>query len=70
MDGSGREDADAAVAAAERAFGIWRRMSAISRCELLHELADRCKGKMEEIARLMTMEGGKPLKENIDEIGL
>ncbi len=64
-----REDADTAVAAANKAFGIWRRMTAVSRGELLHEVADRLKARTEEIARLLTMEGGKPLKENIDEVG-
>lgn len=68
MDGSS-EDAEAAVAAAGKAFGIWRRMSAVSRGELLHEVADRLKRRTGEIARILTLEGGKPLKENIDEIG-
>jgi len=68
QDGS-REDADAAVVAANKAFGIWHRMTAVSRCELLHEVADRLKARTEEIARILTLEGGKPLKENIDEVG-
>lgn len=68
LNGS-REDADAAVVAANRAFGIWRRMTAVSRGELLHDVADRLKARTEEIARLLTLEGGKPLKENIDEVG-
>ena len=67
LDGS-REDVDAAVAAANKAFEIWRRMTAVSRCELLHEVADRMKARTEEIARLLTLEGGKPFKENIDEV--
>jgi betaine-aldehyde dehydrogenase len=68
LDGSS-EDVDAAVAVANKAFNAWSRMSALSRCELLHEAADRLKARTEEIARLLTMEGGKPLKENIDEVG-
>jgi len=68
LDGN-REDADAAVAAANKAFGMWRRMTAVSRGELLHEVADRLKARTEEIARILTLEGGKPLKENIDEAG-
>jgi len=68
LDGS-RGDADAAVVAAKKAFGIWHRMTAVSRGELLHEVADRLKARTEEIARLLTLEGGKPLKENIDEVG-
>ena len=68
LDGS-RADADAAVVAANKAFGVWRRMTAVSRGELLHEVADRLKARTEEIARLLTMEGGKPLRENLDEVG-
>lgn len=68
LNGS-RKDTDAAVLAANKAFDIWRQMPAPSRCELLHEVADRMKARIEEIARLMTLEGGKPLKENIDEVG-
>lgn len=68
LDGS-HEHADAAVVAANKAFGIWRRMTAVSRGELLHEVADRLRARTEEIARILTLEGGKPLKENIDEVG-
>ncbi len=68
LDGS-RADADAAVVAANKAFGVWHRMTAVSRGELLHEVADRLKARTEEIARLLTMEGGKPLRENLDEVG-
>jgi len=68
LDGS-REDADAAVVAANKAFGTWRRMTAVSRGELLHEVADWLKARTEEIAHILTLEGGKPLKENIDEVG-
>ena len=68
LDGS-RADADAAVVVANKAFGVWRRMTAVSRGELLHEVADRLKARTEEIARLLTMEGGKPLRENLDEVG-
>ncbi len=64
-----RDDADAAVVAANRAFQVWRRMPAGSRGELLHEVADRMKARTDEIARILTLEGGKPLKENIDEVG-
>lgn len=64
-----REDADIAVTAANKAFDLWRRMSAASRSELLHEVANRLKSRTQEIARTLTLEGGKPLKENIDEVG-
>lgn len=68
LNGS-REDANAAVIAAGKVFEDWRRMPAAARGELLHEVADRLKARTGEIARLLTLEGGKPLKENIDEVG-
>jgi betaine-aldehyde dehydrogenase len=64
----GIKDADAAVTAANKAFDVWRRMPAVSRCELLHGAADRLKARTDEIARILTLEGGKPIRENIDEV--
>jgi betaine-aldehyde dehydrogenase len=43
-------------------------MPAIERGELLHEVATRLRARTDEIARLMTLEGGKPLIENSDEV--
>ncbi|MEA2346513.1 MAG: hypothetical protein QOG62_300, partial [Thermoleophilaceae bacterium] len=39
------------------------------RGEMLHEVATRLRASTDEIARVMTQEGGKPLIENSDEIG-
>ena len=44
-------------------------MPAIERGELLHEVATRLRARTDEIARVMTLEGGKPLIENSDEVG-
>ena len=44
-------------------------MPAIERGELLHEVATRLRDRTDEIARVMTLEGGKPLVENSDEVG-
>ena len=37
--------------------------------ELLHEVAARLRARTDELARVMTREGGKPLVENSDEVG-
>ena len=58
-----------AVEAAQRAFGEWRRTPAGERAELLHEVARRITAHTEELALLLTREGGKPLVENRDEMG-
>jgi acyl-CoA reductase-like NAD-dependent aldehyde dehydrogenase len=63
------EQRDAAVAGASDAFGAWSRMPAVERADLLHEIAVRLRDSTDELARVMTLEGGKPLVENSDEVG-
>jgi betaine-aldehyde dehydrogenase len=60
---------DAAVARAREACTRWAATPALERCELLHECATRIRARCEELAELMTREGGKPLVENRDEVG-
>lgn len=59
---------DAAADAALAAFESWSRTPALERGEMLHEVARRLRDHQEELARTMTLEGGKPLVENRDEI--
>ena len=63
------EQLDAAIAAAAGAQRNWERMPAVERGELLHEVATRLRAHTDELAELMTLEGGKPLIENSDEVG-
>jgi acyl-CoA reductase-like NAD-dependent aldehyde dehydrogenase len=63
------EDARRAIDAANSAFRAWRQTSAHEKAELLHEVAHKMRAHTEELATLMTREGGKPLLENRDEIG-
>ncbi|MBM3463427.1 MAG: aldehyde dehydrogenase [Armatimonadetes bacterium] len=63
-----REDAEKAVEAANRGAKEWRHMTGVQRGEVLHEVAQRIHEKKADIARTLTLEGGKPLKENLDEI--
>jgi len=63
------EQLDAAVAAAEEAFPVWAGIPAVERAELLHEVAARLRAHADDLARVMTLEGGKPLVENSDEVG-
>jgi acyl-CoA reductase-like NAD-dependent aldehyde dehydrogenase len=63
------EQVDAAVAAARDAFPAWSVMPAVERAELLHDVAARLRARTGELARVMTLEGGKPLVENSDEVG-
>ena len=63
------EQVAAAIAAAGEAQRGWERTPAVERAELLHEVAARLRARGDELAELMTLEGGKPLVENADEIG-
>jgi acyl-CoA reductase-like NAD-dependent aldehyde dehydrogenase len=63
------EQVDAAIAAAREAARGWGATPAVERGEMLHELAIRLRARTDEIARVMTLEGGKPLIENSDEVG-
>ncbi|MGE5218421.1 MAG: aldehyde dehydrogenase family protein [Chloroflexota bacterium] len=60
---SGADDADAAVQAAKRAFGAWRLVPAPKRGELLYRVGELMHKHKEEIARGMTREMGKIIKE-------
>ncbi|HET9884789.1 MAG TPA: aldehyde dehydrogenase family protein [Candidatus Binatia bacterium] len=60
---SDQGDVDTAVAAAKKAFASWRLVPAPKRGELLYRVGELLKAHKEEIARIMTREMGKVLKE-------
>ncbi len=62
------EQHDAAVRAALRAQREWAGTPAAERAEALHEVAVKLRQRTDELAELMTREGGKPLIENRDEV--
>ena len=61
-------DADLAVESARRAFHEWRFMPGVEKARHLHEIARNIREKNTELARTMTLEGGKPYCENYDEV--
>ena len=63
------EQVDAAAAQAREGFREWGQTPAVERAEMLHEVANGLRARAEELARLMTAEGGKPVLENVDEVG-
>jgi acyl-CoA reductase-like NAD-dependent aldehyde dehydrogenase len=65
---AGAEDADRALRAAAAAKTDWRFVPGIEKCEMLHSIARDVRDHRAELARLLTLEGGKPLIENMDEI--
>jgi len=56
-------DLDRALAAAEKGFKVWRKVSAFDRYKIMRKAADILRSRADEIARLMTLEQGKPLAE-------
>lgn len=62
-------DIDRAVMAAQVAFPGWKKIPAVQKAEMLHEVAQKLTERSEEFARLLSLEGGKPFIENKDEMG-
>lgn len=58
---AGRADLDLALDAADRGFRDWRRRPAIERAAVLHRSGQLLRERADAIARLMTLEQGKPL---------
>jgi succinate-semialdehyde dehydrogenase/glutarate-semialdehyde dehydrogenase len=61
-------DLDRALDAAERGFKAWRRVPALDRSKLMRRAAGLIRERADRIARLMTMEQGKPVAEAKGEI--
>jgi acyl-CoA reductase-like NAD-dependent aldehyde dehydrogenase len=57
-----REHAQAAIAAAVKAFGTTRRLPAFERQRVLRRVAQGIAGRKEEFARTLAQEAGKPIK--------
>jgi betaine-aldehyde dehydrogenase len=66
---AGKAGVDKAVARAKKAFQTWRRMPAHEKADKLHEVARKIREHANELAELLTKEGGKPFRENVDEMG-
>ncbi|MET0558943.1 MAG: aldehyde dehydrogenase family protein, partial [Solirubrobacterales bacterium] len=62
------EQLGSAIAAARESSREWMRTPAVDRGELLHEVANRIESRADELAEAMTLEVGKPLIENRDEV--
>jgi succinate-semialdehyde dehydrogenase/glutarate-semialdehyde dehydrogenase len=58
-----KDDLDEALAAAAKGFAAWKKVSAYDRAKLMRKAADILRSRADEVARLMTLEQGKPLPE-------
>jgi succinate-semialdehyde dehydrogenase/glutarate-semialdehyde dehydrogenase len=59
----GRAETDRAIEAAAKAFESWRAATAYERAKPLRKTADLIRERVEEIARALTLEQGKPITE-------
>src|SRR2546422_2392688 len=59
-----------AIRYAHRAFGSWRHLPGKGRGELLYNIAGELNRRREEVARLITLENGKPLTQSQGEVAL
>jgi betaine-aldehyde dehydrogenase len=62
------EDVESAVSSGKEAFKFWRKMGTNERTSLLHEVASKVRSHREEIVHLLTLEEGKPIPENDEEL--
>ena len=60
-------DVQAALEAATRAFPIWAGLSARERARIMHDAMDIFRRNLDEAARTLTREHGKPLNDSIKE---
>jgi succinate-semialdehyde dehydrogenase/glutarate-semialdehyde dehydrogenase len=61
-------DLDRALAAADKGFKIWRKVSAFDRSKVMRKAADILRERADNIAQLLTLEQGKPLAEAKGEV--
>ena len=57
-----RDDAQRAIDAANAAFPAWAARTGFERAEMLHRVADAFERRSDELARILTLDQGKPLK--------
>ncbi|MCM3767757.1 NAD-dependent succinate-semialdehyde dehydrogenase [Neobacillus niacini] len=65
-----REDTEMAISSAEQAFKIWKRKTAGERSSFLKTFADQLRVRAGDIAKTITLEMGKSLRESIGEVNL
>ncbi|WP_250564040.1 aldehyde dehydrogenase family protein [Sphaerisporangium fuscum] len=63
---SGRADAEAAVAAARKAFPAWSAMPALGRAHFLRRVAEVFAANAEELARIETRDNGRILRDTLN----
>ncbi len=63
-----KEDISCAVDAAESAFDAWAKKAMRDRGMILYHAAQKVRDQHKDLARLLTLEQGKPIRESVDEV--
>lgn len=66
---SSKEDVQRATAAARAAFPAWSLMTAVNRGEILFKFAALLEARRQEIAKVTSLETGKPVRDAMGEVG-
>jgi succinate-semialdehyde dehydrogenase / glutarate-semialdehyde dehydrogenase len=64
VEHASKADLDKALAAADRAFKTWSKVSAFDRYKIMRKSAEILRGRADKIAEIMTLEQGKPLAQS------
>jgi betaine-aldehyde dehydrogenase len=62
------QDAVNAIEAARRAFPAWKTLPALEKAAMLHQAAAKMRDHHDDLVKLLTLEEGKPVLENEEEI--
>jgi betaine-aldehyde dehydrogenase len=62
------KDAQLAIESARAAFDEWRRIPAVERAHMLHEVTAKVRANWDALVELLTLEQGKPISENEEEL--
>ncbi len=65
-----KEDLDLALNSAQKGFLTWKKFSAFERSKIMRKAADILKSRTKDIAKLMTIESGKPIADAEIELGM
>ena len=65
---AGKPELDKALAAAQKGFNTWKRVNSYERAKILRKAADLMRARVDDIARVLTLEQGKTLFESKTEI--
>ena len=63
-----KEDVSSAADAADAAFNTWAKKSMRDRGMILYYAAQKVRDQHKDLARLLTLEQGKPIRESLDEV--